>query len=543
MAKPVAKTEDTSQIEVRLKPFWGIRPGVYLTIIYAVTLLFILFMLLLYPGLRNNGTTYRIESVPSGAAISVDGSYAGSTPAKVFVRKGEHTITLNRPSFAADQRPVTTGGTIFGSLFIPKKGTIVARLTMDDPESFLSSRLLEISEWALISQFGPSYQLPRLISDTVSDFYATSPAGDDEPIGRFLTATLSSLNGGVFIADYVRALMLNEAKGLVPMADTIARSVHRILSQLKEKPALAFLAAEALQDDALATYQKSGWFDKKVAEYRRIIEAHGSSDFPRPVSETTIAGLPFVLIPAADFVMGMPYAGATDGELPHPEKTTDFYMLKGEVTRGWYAQFLAANPRWSPENKNALMTEGLADEWYLYDWDGEVSPDVPVSYVSYYAARAFAEWIGSRLTGAFDGYVARLPLESEWELAALANSSDTELSGQIFADGPSPLKGRAGVEQLMGSLWEWCATWFHPADYFVKPWEPRAGSGGGPDGVTAAVTAAVTPAGPFDLGAEAVVRGGSWANTIEDRVSAVVRGSQRPAWCTEFTGFRIVLVK
>ena len=66
-AKPAEETEDISQVEVRLKPILGIKPGVYMTGIYGVAVFFLLFMLLFNPGIRNNGTVYTVEIVPAGA--------------------------------------------------------------------------------------------------------------------------------------------------------------------------------------------------------------------------------------------------------------------------------------------------------------------------------------------------------------------------------------------------------------------------------------------------------------------------------------------
>jgi gamma-glutamyl hercynylcysteine S-oxide synthase len=530
MAKPSEEIEDVSQIEVKLKPFLGIEPGVYLTILYSIAALFILFMLLLFPGIKKNGTEYKVESLPAGAAIHVDGFYAGSTPAKVFVTKGTHTLTINRPHFSGKELEIAAGGRVFGSLFVPKKDEIHAVLSLGSEESFLASRLVEISEWALVSQFGPSYQPPRLISETVSSYYL-SGGEDTVLLDRFLIAALSSLSGEVFIADYMRGLLLHQANGLVPTAATLAKVIDTIVSLMKDKPGLSLLAATALSEDTLQKYRESDWFKNVITGYREKIDKYNSFTSSQAKDERIIGGLPFVFVPDGKFVMGMPVGSGPDGELPHPEIVPGFYMLKGEVTRDWYSAFLEASPSWHPENLNTLAADGLIDEWYLHDWAGETASDVPVAYVSYYAAKAFAAWFDDSLPEAWSGFSARLPEEVEWEWAALLNATGEEVAGKIFADGPSPLSGLAGVEHLVGSLWEWCDTWFHQADYYVKPWNPE-------DDATAETHDPL-----FALGAEAVVRGGSWANTEEDQVSRISRGSQRPEWCTPFTGFRIVLVR
>lgn len=525
MAKTPDEIEDISEIEVKLKPILGIKPGVYLTVLYGGAFLFLLFMLLFFPGLKKNGTVYRIDTTPAGAAILVDDYYAGSTPAKVFVPKGEHRLTLSRPDFAVKELNLNTEGRLFGSLFVPKKEQIREMLLVESEESFFTTRLSEIFEWSLVSQFGPSYQPPRLISETVSDFYISGMV-DTGLLDHFLDASLASMSGEVFIADYMRAFIKRQGNGSVPTVDTMARGINGVITLLKEEPGLSFLLGAALPEETLEAYRGSGWFRSRISHYQEQIAAF--SAYTPGADERIIGGLPFALVPEGRFAMGMAGSAGMDGGLPHPESVDAFYMLKGEVTREWFSDFIEAVPRWSPDNSENLQADGLVDEWYLQDWNEDIDGDIPVGYVSYHAAAAFTSWFNDRLPVSWSGYTARLPREAEWEWAALVSSTPEELTGDIFADGPASISGRPGVEQLMGSLWEWCSTWFHPADYYVKPWEGRHEE---------------TLYPPFDLGAEAVVRGGSWANAEEDRVTHVSRGSQRPEWCTPFTGFRLVLAR
>ena len=51
--KPQSSDTQENQIEVRLKPFLGISPVTYLSILYGIVILFILFMLLFFKGLRS----------------------------------------------------------------------------------------------------------------------------------------------------------------------------------------------------------------------------------------------------------------------------------------------------------------------------------------------------------------------------------------------------------------------------------------------------------------------------------------------------------
>ena len=526
MAKPAEEIEDISQVEVKLKPLLGIKPGVYLTAVYGLVVLLVLFLLLFLPGIRKNGTRYTFESVPGDAAVYVDGSYAGSTPTRAFVEKGSHAITFSRPHFQTFEKTVETKGRIFGSLFAPRTSLLFSDLTLNDPEQLLLERMKEISEWGLINQFGPSYQPPRLISSTVSDYYEAG-AQDSELLDDFLESLLPGMNGEVFLADYLRGLFLRESFGKIPSADTALRVIRRVASLNTRFPGLPLLITAAFPQEQTAAYNSSDWFEGVVARYRAKIDEYSTAPKSDNYDERMIAGMPFVLVPAGNFVMGMPIGNTASGDLPHPESTKEFYMLKGEVSRLWFSNFIEENPEWGPDGRDALVASGLVDEEYLSDWDDQSDQTLPVTFVSWHAAVAFAEWFGNSLPAAWQGFAAKLSTESEWEWASLLFSTEKEKSGSIQAEGPVGIEGRSGVEHLQGNLWEWCDTWFHPADYFAKTWDPTSADEGG----------------IFDIGAEAVVRGGSWANTAEDRVTTVSRGSQPPDWCTPFTGFRIVLIR
>ena len=117
--KKTADENGAFQVEVHLKPFLGMRPGVYLTVIYALLALAVLFFLLFYKGLRDQGTFLRVSSVPAGAAVTVDGQYAGSTPCEVLVKKGTRKIEASRPFF----QPVVMeahAGTVMGGSVLRK---------------------------------------------------------------------------------------------------------------------------------------------------------------------------------------------------------------------------------------------------------------------------------------------------------------------------------------------------------------------------------------------------------------------------------------
>jgi len=142
-------------------------------------------------------------------------------------------------------------------------------------------------------------------------------------------------------------------------------------------------------------------------EFRQVTRQQSPRTIPRQVEEPPKPSVPagMVLIPAGEFQMG---SGENTDEKPiHTVYIDAFYMDKHEVTNAEYKKFLNANPRWG---KNRIPS-AYHDGDYLKRWNGNNYPigkgEHPVTYVSWYAAMAYAKWADKRL-----------PTEAEWEKTA-----------------------------------------------------------------------------------------------------------------------------
>lgn len=142
-----------------------------------------------------------------------------------------------------------------------------------------------------------------------------------------------------------------------------------------------------------------------------------------------------------------------------------FYLDAEPVSNGQYLEFVRANPRW----RRSSVTRLFADDSYLKTWAGDLEPgsnaptNAAVVNVSWFAAKAFAQWHGKRL-----------PTVAEWELAADASSTrvdgenDPAFKAEIlkwYCESSCtellPV-GRGerniyGVRDLHGLVWEWVA--------------------------------------------------------------------------------------
>lgn len=236
-------------------------------------------------------------------------------------------------------------------------------------------------------------------------------------------------------------------------------------------------------------------------------------------------------IPAGAFFMGSG-EGSPDERPVHRVFVDAFMLARYTVTNAQWRAFLEANPEWRRDRIPPEYHNGH----YLDHWIGDTYPEgtgnLPVIYVSWFAAEAYCAWVGGRL-----------PTEAEWEKAAQGGSTPTrypwgddispEQANFDAGDSPpgagpeealrrlKPVDSYApngyGLYQMSGNVWEWCADWYDRQAYARSPTE--------------------NPLGPR-AGTCRVVRGGAWSfNAGAARCAS--RFYLLPHTCHPAVGFRV----
>ena len=173
---------------------------------------------------------------------------------------------------------------------------------------------------------------------------------------------------------------------------------------------------------------------------------------------------------------------AFDNEGPrHTVWLDDFEIASHPVTNGEYLRFIEDGGYRRPELwlsagwdavssrdwQAPLYWERHEGGWRAFTLHGmvPVEPNTPVCHLSFYEAEAFARWAG-----------ARLPTESEWEIAA----SPAPMEGNFLESGalhPLALRDAAPegtLAQAFGDVWEWTRSDYAPYPRF----QPAAGAVG-----------------------------------------------------------------
>ena len=176
---------------------------------------------------------------------------------------------------------------------------------------------------------------------------------------------------------------------------------------------------------------------------------------------TNSIGMKLVAIPQGDFDMGSAEAWNTK-PVHRIRITKPFYMGACEVTQSQFRAVMGFNP--------SAFSYKAADD--------------PVDSVSWFQAVEFCKRLSAK-----EGVTYRLPTEAEWEYACRAGTTTTYFFGDDPAklgeyawvrakhvsntQQPRPVGTRKpnprGLYDMLGSVSEWCADWYHPLYFQESP--------------------------------------------------------------------------
>jgi gamma-glutamyl hercynylcysteine S-oxide synthase len=528
MNKEELRNLDVDTIDVKLPEIFGIKPKYYLIGLYALILAAILFFLLFFPGLKNNGTYVYINSTMPGSAVFVDRQYAGSTPGEFFIPKGERELRISHPYFNDFTSSLDIKGKVFLSLFKPRKTTFECKLEIGDAQALYDAGLQEAAEWGLINTVQESYQPRPVITQTAAGLVASGNLALAE---SFINESLAHVSNDYMFRDWLNGDAIVLANEYVKGSVFTSAAMFDFLRRARKYPNLSYLFYFSSIGEERSEMRRSGLFNELDDRLAARTESNSAGSASGKI--LNMNGLKFIHFNGGSFLSGkssdnegIDYKGTAS----HPLNVTlgDFYILDREVTRGMYRRFLESNEQWQKKETDTLVRFGMVTDNYLAGWEGKADNE-SADYLSWYAANAFCKYLSIFLPESLkdQGYKVKLPVSAQWEYVALQSKQENPVFQNNNYLAPLPVNSRQsdenGIWDIYGNLWEWCAEWYAPASRYYTDYNGNT---------------------PIHLkgGSEKNVRGGSWANSSAG-ITPAERAFQPPDWCTPYLGFRVVVSK
>ena len=401
------KIEIKEQDRVTLPVILGIKPPVYLGVLYGIAVLMVLFLIFVNPGLSKPGSIGIFTSEPQGAAVRIDDVTLGYTPCKIFIPKGKHTLEFVLPGFTGDKQEVEVTGRLFASLFFPSKISVTGNLVCQDPVGALAGSALEYMYWAASGEPTEGFQNPLSLSEGI---YRVGPLAKN-------SVTREAMQG------------ILDNSGISPSSLTVLHSLRYMVSRIAKSHGSSYWLAEILPGKAADTLMQSAWSKQ-------------TTGFPGSANSAVDISL---RLPASLNLEGMYFILINPGYLEkygQREIIAPMLVARFPVSREAWDIFTAENTEWEAINRENLVKRGLAGEEYLYTVETPGYPEPAVPGISWHAAKAYCAWLNTKLPAALPGWEIRLPSEVEWEYAVRQTELDT------------------------GLLWEWCDDPYAPLDFF-----------------------------------------------------------------------------
>ena len=403
---------------VKLKPFHGIRPGIYILIIWALIILLLAFVLFVLPGLVSNTSYVTFNEPVVGSGVYEDGIYLGSATDGVYKTTGgnhKYTFTYEGEEYGEVESKVKRK--VFFTLFSHKPQLIVPERSYNDEvkEKVVSAFIRDVTSYSAVISAPDTFHYPPIFSA----FASNSVEMSIKDVRDAWLLALSHISSSSLYEDYKVGKEILLKSG--------------ILFETEESKELEYYI-EALFNGEKVILEKS--------MENNILLPTKDGDFFH--YEPTIVEMGYSTTLTVESAK----------EAPVKVEVYEFSIARNLVTEHDWALFVEENPKWSKDNLETLVEEGLVDSNYLKGIT--LSPYInsirPIRNISYYAASAYVEWKSGK-----DGVIYHIPTEKEWYTASFSTKDKEYVTSLVYVEN-NPTTPTA----MLGLLWEFTSTPFIP---------------------------------------------------------------------------------
>ncbi|AEC01807.1 SUMF1/EgtB/PvdO family nonheme iron enzyme [Parasphaerochaeta coccoides] len=464
---------------------FGMRPGIYISIILAFIIILGIFLVAFLPGILKGGRNYRFTSTSGPVSVTVDGKYLGGTPFETFIPSGRHEVVYGRNGIIVASETFTTKHPVFLTWLFPRRTNVEVpvRVFSSDEITLLTDDFLStLARRSLILSFDASYPFAPVFTPWARDMAAFATSSSADMVSEVFSVGVAFITSPELLEDAKQAMQLLIKYGFIIKQDILENAESVV----------------------------SGTAGNDTQNTKNIVFS-----VPVPVklssSLFTVSGFAYA---AGDFIMG-------DGiELALPDViekqinvyTKAFSLASSPVTEYQWALFMQENPYWSVDNKKQLVADGMVDESYLAGIYPSVSVPShrPIRGISFHAAKAFTQWLS-----VLSGRHVYLPDEVQWSRAA-----EQVPQGDFLTSLSALTETSLYPSGMLGGVWEMTQTVFMPLARAMDYTELQTLSTLMPDDV------------PI------ILKGGSYISDSRNITRHTV-GVAGPDECSDYMGFRV----
>lgn len=459
---------------VKLKPYKGIRPAYYILFTYFIIALVLFFILCLLPGVVSNKAYISFSSDLPLYGVYEDGIYLGNGHDSVFeTTSGEHKYTFTLEGIEIGKEEVKISRHYFFTLFAHKKTVINPTFTYtDELENKVTEAFLkDVALYSAITDYSSSYTFPPLFSSYAKEVIAFK----EKDISQELLYGALHITSKDMYSDYKEALSYLENSS-VSFESKELNTINSFLDNLYDKDTVETLKKTDKTTEIKVSKLRDGFY-----RYNEGVVTLG---------EETLSSYPEI------------------NKAPVTLSFSSFDMSSNLITENEYATFVEENSKWSLDNKEELIKEGLVDSNYLSGISLSTRSMRPIRSISYYAALEYCKWKSEK-----DGVKYSLPTLEEWTVACLSAKDKKYVTSLVYVENNS-----STPTGLLGQLWEYTSTSYIPLSRLIDQEKVKS----------------LSQIYNYD---DIIVMGGSYAQS--DITSSDI-GVMDKASCSEFCGFRLV---
>ncbi len=164
------KRKELPKVEpVHIKPLFGLKPGLWLTILYAMILVLAIFFICFLPGIVKGGKRVSFYSNANNAAVYLDGDYIGGTPFTRFIPSGEYSVEFKVNGISLDYKNIKVSHPVFMTWMFPRKMTVSSDKTLNRKafDAVVSEFFTDLGAYSAIMEYDDTFRYAPLFTEFV----------------------------------------------------------------------------------------------------------------------------------------------------------------------------------------------------------------------------------------------------------------------------------------------------------------------------------------------------------------------------------------